>query len=263
MRCISLFIATALFAVVSHAQTLMSSADCSIQLNIKGGGGTNGMAVAYNPIAKFYYAVFAGNASYPMEIFDSKGKYIKTQEVGFDARGFWYQPLTKSLDGILYDNNGTFSLELSSSGMIGQSKTGNFSYGADGNAVFTYNPVFKKALNITENLEAHIYTPNTAKKEVVKLKAENYMGDLNVNGPVFTAVKGKEIGLLDGNTMTMYFFDIKTGKSTGKVKLNVGNCLNAEEFYGPTYFRVSYANDKVWIFDADLRMWMGFTIWAN
>ena len=43
------------------------------------GGGSNGASVAYEPSFNRYYAVFAGNAAYPLSIFNEEGERINSQ----------------------------------------------------------------------------------------------------------------------------------------------------------------------------------------
>jgi hypothetical protein len=84
-----------------------------------GQDGTRGAYVAYNPVLKLYYAAFAGNASYPMAVFNAKGKLLSEPDraTNADLRGLWYNPLTKSLQGNCYNEGGWVNYKLDKAGM--------------------------------------------------------------------------------------------------------------------------------------------------
>lgn len=251
-----------LFVVGSgFAQTLLSSATCSIQLVIESYDGNNGVAVAYNPLSKNYYAVYAGNAQFALETFRENGEFVATQDVGFDVRGMWFNEKNKQLEGITYSNNGTFSMEISNSGMIGQGKSNVFDYGQPANSVMTFNQKQSSVLYVSESGTATIYKLGKKKSKEVNLQLGSNADEFNLNGPIYTSVKGKEIGLLNWKENTVYFFDQKSGKNTGKVSLQIATCSNGMN--APTYFCVSYCNDKVWLYDKESRTWFGFDIWSN
>lgn len=58
-------------------------------LSMPGETGNNGGSVVWHPVLKKYYASFAGNASYPMGVFDPTGKLISPEDIEtmFDTRG--------------------------------------------------------------------------------------------------------------------------------------------------------------------------------
>jgi len=70
--------------------------------------GANGAGVAWNPLAKRYYAAMAGNAKYPLSVFDATGKLLSPpeQEAKFDIRGLWYNTDTKTLQANGYNDFG-------------------------------------------------------------------------------------------------------------------------------------------------------------
>ena len=43
--------------------------------------GTRGASVVWHPVQKKYYAVFAGNAQFPMAVFDAAGKRISEDDL--------------------------------------------------------------------------------------------------------------------------------------------------------------------------------------
>src|SRR5688572_18727949 len=66
---------------------------------VHGEGGANGLTVTYNNNNDYYYCVQAGNADFPLELFDGSGNMILSTTAKVDARGLWYNPQTKCLEG--------------------------------------------------------------------------------------------------------------------------------------------------------------------
>lgn len=241
----------------AFGQTPVSLANCDLTLAIEESGGTNGVAVAFNPASNLYYTAFAGNSVYPLEIFDASGKFISSQEIGYDARGLWYNPATKSLEGIMYDNMGSFSLKLNIDGGISGATEKSFSYGMEGQTVGGFSDK-KKMILFVEGLTAYMFKPGKTKSKTVVLTPTNPNAELNTNGPIFTGVKNYEIGLFEAETMTVHLFSSSSGKETASVKLASGSCDEVENL--PTFFRVSYCNERVFLFDTESRQWTGYKI---
>src|SRR5688572_23830945 len=82
--------------------------------------GTRGASVAWHPVFKKYYASMAGNAQYPLCIFDAAGKRISPDSLNAEAdvRGLWYNADKKNIQGNAYDENGWFSYDHDAKGMI-------------------------------------------------------------------------------------------------------------------------------------------------
>lgn len=256
MKKLILFVGLVL-SVQAMAQQPLSRSNCDITLAIQDDSGTNGVAVTYNPATKLYYTAFAGNSAYPLEIFDASGKFISTQEIGYDSRGLWYNPSTKKLEGISYDNAGTFSISLNTDGGISGATEQAFSYGMEGQTVAAFSEK-KKSILFVEGLTAYIFKPGKLKYKMVTLMPDNYDAELNSNGPIYTGVKNYEIGLFEASTMTVHLFNGSSGKETAAVKLTSGTC--GEIGVVPTYFRVSYCNNHVFLFDTDSRQWTGYKL---
>mgnify|MGYP003330496660 FL=1 len=91
----------------------------TITLKIDRSGGANGASVAWHPVQKKYYAAQAGNETFPMEVFDEKGKMLSDNnlETMFDVRGFWYNPKTKTLQANGYDTYGWAEYKLNGKGI--------------------------------------------------------------------------------------------------------------------------------------------------
>jgi hypothetical protein len=241
----------------TSAQTPLMNANCDITLTIQGGDGTNGVSVTYNPSTQLYYTVFAGNSLYPIETHSSSGTSIASEEVGFDVRGMWYNPSTKTIQGISYDNQGGFELKLNTDGTIKGSVATSFSYGMEGQTVATYAEK-KKSIMFVEGNTAYFFKPGKTKSKTVILSPTDMNTTLNTNGPMYTGVKNYEIALFEAETMTVHLFSASSGKETGKVVLKSGTCETIEE--APDFFRVSYCNERVFLFDTDSRTWTGYKL---
>jgi hypothetical protein len=249
-----LCLVTAMFAT---AQSPLMNSNCDITLTVQSEDGTNGVSVAYNPSTQLYYTVFAGNSSYPIEVHSSSGTSIASEEVGFDVRGMWYNPSTKSLQGISYDNQGGFEIKLNTDGTIKGSVATSFSYGMEGQTVATY-AAKKKLIMFVEGYTAYFFKPGKSKSKTLTLLPTDMNTTLNTNGPMYTGVKNYEIALFEAETMTVHLFSASSGKETGKVVLKSGSCDPVED--APTYFKVSYANDRVFLFDTESRTWTGYKL---
>ena len=72
-----------------------------LRLQMPEGSGSNGASVAWHPVLKRYYAAFAGNADFPLGIFDEKGKRLSADNLTtqIDVRGLWYNENPGRIDG--------------------------------------------------------------------------------------------------------------------------------------------------------------------
>lgn len=251
-----LIIFTLLTSSLALAQQPLSTTNCDITLTVQAESGTNGVAVAYNPKNNLYYTVFAGNTLYPLETHSSGGTSTATQEVGYDVRGMWYNPSKKCLEGITYNNQGSFEVRLNSDGSVSGTVAKSFSYGMGAQTVGTYAEK-KKSVMFVEGTTVYFFKPETTKSTTLELKPSSNV-ILNTNGPMYTGVRNYEIGLLEPATMTVHLFSAGNGKETGKVKLNGSSCNSMTE--GPSSFRVSYCNGHVFLFDTKERTWTGYKL---
>lgn len=252
-----LLITGLLFVGIGNAQMLKTKATCDLTLAIESTSGTNGLGVVFNAKDKVYYTAFAGNMSYPLEVFSESGTLKYSTELGVDARGLWYNASSKKLEGFTYDNGGWFQVTLTgntASTAVDSEKT----YGEESQAVGVYCDKLKSVMFVSDG-EARFYKKPGGKAKVLTMTMAN-ADALNLRGPMYTGVKGKEIGLLNYETMEVELYSASTGKKTGSVVLDTEACVS--EIDVPYSFRVSYANGKVWVFDTDSRQWLGFSIWA-
>ena len=73
-----------------------------LTLSFQQSGGTNGVAVAYNPHQKLYYAAIAGNPNFPLEVFDEAGNPLWQGTTGQDIRSLWFNKKEKRLEFVAY-----------------------------------------------------------------------------------------------------------------------------------------------------------------
>ncbi len=249
------------FGTATFAQSLKSSVDCDMSLQIVSEEGNNGLGVTFDEKGQRYYTAFAGNSTYPLEAFNVLGNYVYTTELGIDARGFWYNPSKKCLEGIGYGNKDAYSIAITPSlgttavapTIITETET----YGMETQQVGAY--CGKKGILFVQGGSAHFFKKPGKKAKVVSLNLNSSQDALNMISPIYTGVKGKEIGLFNSESMTMEFYSASNGAFAGTVNLNYYSCV--EELDVPYSFRVSYANNRVWIYDTYSRSWLGFSVW--
>lgn len=226
--------------------------------------GTNASAIAWHPEHKAYYAVIAGNTSYPMEVFDASGKTLKACEAGFDFRGLWWNPKEGSLEGNGLqqglESHGIVSVILEGDGKC----TGDYTLLTSGdeiqpsfNAVGAYHPKMKQHVYYNEG-ELFFY-----KRKAMMAGGAPAFKSVNVNGlpvdydelnettVVYTGLKGMDFGLWDYVNKRLYLLN-KKGVVKGMVRFP--NSTPSMERFG-----FSYANGLVWLYDTDSRTWKGYS----
>lgn len=243
-----------LLAATSVNAQVLTSPKASLKLEIKQNSGTNGSGLAYNPQTQLYYAVIAGNASYPLEVFNASGNNVYTTNAGNDMRGLWYNKKAKAVQGNTYNMKGIMEMSLDENGYpsIGSKNVGNCGQ-PDDQSVGVFDG--KKYLYYFDGKIVRIYDP---KKSVVK--SETVMEDLmdrsyNINrtSMIYTGVKKHEYGFLDYNAKKVYLVNKKTGVIRATVNLPSDAVTN-------DMFRFTYANGYVFLYDTQERAWTGYKI---
>lgn len=232
--------------------------NAGIELRIKGTKGTNGSAVAWNPDKQLYYAVIAGNEEYPLETFNSDGKFLYTAEAGADLRGLWYNPKTKTLEGNGYNDYGLFKGHLTIDGYAVDVKSckkeGRFqpsenscgAYDSKKNLLYFLDGTYLAAYSAS-NGKIMSSTPISGLEDGFYLE-----DDANKTSLIYTGVKGYEIGILDYNENRILLLN-KKGKQTAIVNLPYEAVTNYA-------FWTAYANDKLWLYDSDTRTWTSYIL---
>lgn len=258
-------------SVLSQSQTTRTL-KTFMELQMPQGEGTNGASVAWHPEQKKYYAAFAGNAMYPLAVFDANGKRLSNDELttGFDVRGLWYDPTKKEIRGNAYADGGLFKLVLDAKG-IPQSND-NFVkeiMQPHENAVGIMVPPLNAVCFLTGQ-ELLIYkvekgeTEETirlyaGKKNKEELKDSEGEFDLftmpenyNPVSAIYTDKSKAEFGLLNFTEKQIELYDIKTGFLTQILTFPENTPVLPESF------NFAYANGHFWIFDITNRKWIGY-----
>lgn len=237
-----------------------------ISFEITDEGGANGASVAWHPVRKYYYTAMAGNASYPMVVFDAKGKRVfdDALETKFDVRGLWYNPFTKALQTNGYSENGWGEYQLLENGKPSDI---NVLYEGmlqpDAQSVGSYDPVKNMLYFYTEDGGVDQYSVKVKKyiKSIplklgrTKTEADDFDNDLVIedynNVAVYTGIKGSEIGMLNVAEMQIELYSLTDGFQTKIIKLPEDAPVNS-------MFNFSYTNNTWFLFDKENRTWLGY-----
>lgn len=229
--------------------------------------GTRGASVTWHPALKKYYASFAGNAAYPMAVFDNKGTRTSSENLStrIDTRGLWYNPSSKMISGNGYGSKGWFYYTLDNRGnptdvYISKRKMNQ----PDSQSVGVYNSTDKQVLFL---FRSHVYKYNSDGQLVDSLaihwgrkKADVAAGNedlsiqpeaYNFSSLVYTGIKEQEIGFLNIENKQIELYDIKTGFLTKTLAL-------PESATAEPVFNFAYANGLYWLFNRGLRKWEGY-----
>ena len=218
--------------------------------------GTNASGIAYNPNFNVYYAVIAGNSSYPLETFDASGNPLFQTTTGFDCRGLWWNPNLGQLESNGYNTYGLYKFDINGSGyasgtgstvFTGQKQPnvqacGDYDY--DNNEIIYYgnNSIYRYD-RTTNNL---IGSYTISGLPVTK-------SSLDTTSVIYTGCYHYEIGLLDYVNKIVYFIDKSTGSYSGMSTLPSSAITNMA-------FRFSYANNLAWLYDVSTRTWTSYQI---
>jgi hypothetical protein len=236
-----------------------------LELNIIGTGGQNGAAVAWHPKQKKYYAAVAGNTSFPLAVFDEKGKLLSDGELStmFDIRGLWYNIKSGDLQMNGYYESGWATYVLDSKGIptdieiaidemaqpeensVGSySSTENLVYFLDSyGGVSKYDPagVFKSDFSLKLGAGAGDASEDHDNSEISE--------DYNLS---YAAVpKAGEIAILNEALRQIEVYSTESGKMKHKLKLPANAPVS-------NWMNFSYTNSMYWLFDKEDRKWIGY-----
>jgi hypothetical protein len=246
----------------SNAQPTLKNVNlkpkAGITLKLLSEDGRNGSAVAWIDEFKKYYALIAGNADYPLEVFDEKGKNIQSIPAGADLRGLWYNPEYAFLEGNTYDYHDILSFGMDEKGLL----TDEIPY-EELYELPVYNP--QAVLNMDTDQNMYIWL-NHESEEIIFIDAEtgeegetleidvpSSFENINSTTVVYTGISGGEFALLNYADKLIYLIDGATGKESATIKLPSDAISNQ-------VFCFSYANGHFWLFDVDKRTWQGFKV---
>lgn len=229
--------------------------------------GTRGASVAWHPLQKKYYAVFAGNMGYPLAVFNATGKRLSGDDVTamVDTRGLWYNPATKLITGNGYSEAGWFTYKLSTAGIPTDFESVHEGLNQpDVQSVGVYNPVAKRVMFLKGG-QVFFYNNDAEAVDSIAIhwsrkKADGPADDedpsvspedYNYTAMVYTGIKGQEIGFLNVTNLEIELYDIKSGYLTAKLALPENASVEAS-------FNFAYTNGIYWLFNIELRKWIGY-----
>ena len=255
--------------VEAQSRTLKKVLELKMPRTIDGDmPGTRGASVCWNPVNKKYYAVFAGNAGYPLGVFSGEGKLLSADELSAeqDVRGLWYNPVTKKVSGNTYNDNGWFSYKLDKDG-IPVSADVDFSgmNQPDEQSVGACVPAAKSICFLNKGKITFYSMADASPAKSISIhwgrkksegpgeyeNDENENTDYNHTTLIYTGIKGAEIGLLNTTVSQIELYNIANGFMSQKLVLP--DTVNVEKF-----FNFAYANGTYWLFDMDNRVWAGY-----
>jgi hypothetical protein len=258
-----------LAAVLAQNKSLKKSVTLVVPEETNGLVSRNGAGVAWNPEKRHYVTAQAGNAGFYLGVFSESGQRLSPDDLttSFDLRGIWYNPVAKSIQGNGYNDFGWAAYSYDDKGMpvLGETLREGL-HQPDENAVGALNPDRQQLLFLDEILNIVIYDLKTGESDGTikiwlgtskkKMKDKNEesradaMANYNISTPVWTGIKGAEIGLLNTASRTVELYSSKTGLLTRQLELPSG-------VPAPGMFNFSYANGLFWFFDTNSRTWIG------
>ena len=215
----------------------------------------NCSGVAYNPGMGLYYAVRAGNPSFPLETWNSIGTPLYQTNAGFDYRGMWWNPALGQMEANGYNTYGIWRSNLNGSGYAlntgatllaanqpNSQSCGDLDY-VNNEIVYYYSGAIYRYDRNTNALVGSVF--------ITGLPVGT--GNLNWTTVFYTGCAGMEIGVLDYVTKRVYLINRITGVYAGVCNLPGGAITS-------NGFRSSWANNLLWLFDIGSRTWFSYTI---
>lgn len=248
-----------LSAIISScSKKIVEKTEATIELKYEMKEGINGMAVAYNPEKKLYYAALGGKTSYPMEVFDKNGKRLSGNKLNIDVRGVWWNNELKQLEANTYRRKGESTVLV-----LRVDENGNFN--GDNISITNENiQPNRQAVGVYDFKNKHllfysygkVYKVNRASLEKIgniKLQLPVSSSNITQYSLIYTGFPNKEVGVLDYKDKKVYLFNVNTGEHTHTVSLPSDAVTNSA-------FRFSYSNGYVWLHNTDTRSWKGYKI---
>jgi hypothetical protein len=245
----------ALLLNIGLAQSPLATGEQVISYRFQDGSGTNASAVVFIPGPNVFITVIAGNADFPMEVFDPQGKTLASMPAGLDMRGMWYNPATKQLEANAAGEDGWYSMTLDAKGVPNGSWTliRSGQNQPDFQSVLSYVAPKKKLVTFYDGNFSYWGRKNA--KEKVRYQ-HGTPGDtdwyINPTTAAYTGNDDFPIAVLELNGEQVLFFDLK-GKYLAATKIPGG----LPEIDG---FRFSFANKRAFVYDATERIWKGYKV---
>jgi len=247
-----------IFALGIQAQTPIEKLEKEFEYTFVSGGGVNASSVCWYPDKKIFVTLMAGNADYPLEGFTEQGQNVFSSRTSLDARGIWYNLITRTIDLNLPGDGEWHSISFGRDLKTHSTKKLNVElYQPDFQSVATYNPDKRRVVYLdvkAKCIRLFDYRDPT-KTEAIKLKkladkniAENY----NQTSIGYTGIKDYEYILLHLTQKKLIFVN-KDGEQTAAIATPEGVEL-------PVAFKFSYANKRVFFFNEKNRTWTAYRL---
>ncbi len=222
-----------------------------IALAFTGYDGTNSCSVTWNPEKQLYYAVFAGNGDYPLETFDSRGMQVHGGIIGADTRGIWYNPKTKQIEGVDFDG-GYFKTVLDDAGHpVNSVEVKAEAVPGALQSIWQFNPTTGGIYLYAEGNIMGYSKKKFILKDVIKIGSlPCSLDEINHTTVVYTGHKNYEFGFLDFVNYKVHLINTK-GEFTASLDLPDDAILNEA-------FCFAFANDRIWLYSLDERVWKGY-----
>ncbi len=242
---------------LAHGQcNLLPNALPGIILDYQSTNLNNCSGVAYNPILGKYYAVRAGNPSFPLETWSATGVQLFSTTAGFDWRGMWWNPNTNQLEGNGYSTSGMWRANLDGAGNALSTGANIFSGQAqpDAQSCGDYDPVANEVIYyFNGRIYRYSRATNAAISNYALVGCPVSFANLNWTTVMYTGCAGKEIAVLDYVLKRVYLFAKNTGIYQGMCQLPAAAVTT-------NGFRLSWANGFVWLFDLGTGNWFSYQI---
>ena len=220
-------------------------------LVLKSQSGNNGVALGYYPRKQLYYATYGGNENYPIEVFTRKGKFLHAEVVGFDARGLWYNPKSKRMEGNSFEYQGLYSFSPDRDGRPGLRHNQSFGQ-PNSQAAGSYDPKKNLVIFYDQQNNNVIFYNHDSGKETRRLPLQSQRARFYNPRLVFTGKKGQELALLAPEERLIITFDQKTGRESQVY------CFNDMSLEIESFFNFDYSDGIFWIFNRERKIWAGY-----
>jgi len=234
----------------------MNLAFSDIDLVVSSSGTLNRSGVAFHQVFRLYYSVNAGSNSYPIDTYNDEGNLLFSPSQGFDYRGVWFNPNASSIEGNGFSTAGIFihNIDINTGEPLGSGAT-----------VLPANqpsPQSNGDMDVADNLliyysDSAIYRYNRMTNNAVDtIQLTNLPVDpsaLNDNTVLYTGCANQEYAVYDMMNKRVLYIDKATGEYNGATQLPV----TAPEAGA---FNLSYANNRLWVFDRGNRTWKSYFV---
>jgi hypothetical protein len=259
MRALLLVVLVTLACLGTKAQSTVYITDYVTHIALPEGSGTNAAGVAYHPDFKYLYFAMAGNADYPLYVYDGEGQYVDDVTGGIDFRGIWYNPDTKQLEANAYNDDEVYTITLNDKGIpTGVKGTGVKCADAKiDNAAWAYVPGSKLIMAYNPDADRIVLCDRKTgvRKKSVPLAKVNDGATVNSTTIMYTDIQGKELALVNVTDNALWLYDAKTGKHTETIMLPD---LDSDFLILPERFNMAWTEDIIWVFDTEFRTWYAF-----